>query len=427
MDIDTVQPAVNPMRSVLRIRDFKLLWIGQATSMLGDQFHSIAAAWLVLQITGDPLALGTVLALAGIPRAIFTVLGGAITDRLSPRIVMLLSDAARLILAAFLAAQVFTGTLQVWMLYGYALFTGLLGGLFGPASMAIVPHIIPSEELQAGNSLTQGSTQLIGFIGPAVAGGMIAAFANENMGVGVAIAIDALTFVVSLATLWMMHSGGKALAATTKATASNVFVSIREGFTYLFKDPALRVMFIMIGLANFCFSGPVVVGVPYLADIRFPEGAAAYGFIIAGFAGGNLLGIILSGTLPRFSKKAMLWIFAVMFLAFGVGVAALAIIASTWLATGTMFVIGILNGFLSITLITGLQRNTPKEILGRLMSMILLANLAFNPLSQAATGGLLRWNVMVPFLIAGAILFLLGFVLMLPKVGAPVVEQLLDG
>ena len=71
----------NPMRRVLSIRDFFLLWIGQCTSLLGDQFNSIAGAWLVLKITGDPLALGAVMALGGIPRAIFTVIGGAVTDR----------------------------------------------------------------------------------------------------------------------------------------------------------------------------------------------------------------------------------------------------------------------------------------------------------------------------------------------------------
>src|SRR5690349_8578905 len=103
---DTVtQPAraASPMAHVLGIRDFRLLWIGQSTSLLGDQFNFIAMSWLVLKMTGDPLALGTVLALGGIPLAIFTLIGGAIADRISPRRVMLISDVVRLLISALLA------------------------------------------------------------------------------------------------------------------------------------------------------------------------------------------------------------------------------------------------------------------------------------------------------------------------------------
>src|SRR5512135_2216741 len=89
------QAARNPMMRVLSLRDFRLLFAGSTTSLLGDQFALIATPWLVLQLTGDPLILGAVLALEGLPRAIFMIVGGAITDRLSPRIVMLTADILR--------------------------------------------------------------------------------------------------------------------------------------------------------------------------------------------------------------------------------------------------------------------------------------------------------------------------------------------
>ena len=159
------KPVNNPMKRVLSIRDFFLLWVGQSTSQLGDQFHSIAGAWLALKLTGDPLTLGLVIAVGGIARAIFTLIGGAITDRISPRKVMLFADLFRLCLSALLAAQVLTGTLQVWMIYVYSLIGGIVGGVFNPASMSMAPHIVPQADLQAGNSVMQGSSQLIGFIG----------------------------------------------------------------------------------------------------------------------------------------------------------------------------------------------------------------------------------------------------------------------
>ena len=277
----------NPMRRVLSIRDFFLLWIGQSTSLLGDQFNSIAGAWLVLKMTGDPLALGTVMALGGIPRAIFTVIGGAITDRVSPRKVMLMADLIRLGISALLAAQVLTGTLEVWMIYVYSLVSGIVSGVFAPASMSIAPFILPGVDLQAGNSLMQGSMQLIGFVGPALAGGLIAIFPDETIGVGLAIAIDALTFLVSVVTLWMMKAGGQVMSARLPGEKANVWRSIGEGIAYMFKDPALRLMFILVAIANLAFGGPVIVGIPFLADTRFPEGAAAYGLIVSGYAGGN--------------------------------------------------------------------------------------------------------------------------------------------
>ncbi len=93
----------NSMAKVMSIRDFRLLFGGATTSILGDQFAFIATPWLVLKLTGDPLALGIVLALEGIPRAVFMLLGGAITDRLSPRVIMLTADIIRFILTALMA------------------------------------------------------------------------------------------------------------------------------------------------------------------------------------------------------------------------------------------------------------------------------------------------------------------------------------
>src|SRR6266700_1025630 len=98
--------------SPLSVRNFRLLWIGEGISLLGDQFYMIALPWLVLQLTGSALALGTVIALAGIPRALFMLVGGAFADRFSPRSVMIASNLARLVLVAALAALVLTNTVR---------------------------------------------------------------------------------------------------------------------------------------------------------------------------------------------------------------------------------------------------------------------------------------------------------------------------
>jgi len=160
----------NPMARVMGLRDFQLLFAGATTSLLGDQFSLIATPWLVLKLTNDPMALGTVLALEGIPRALFMLLGGAITDRLSPRKVMLSASIIRFILTAFMAMIVFAGVAQIWMIYLFALAFGIVAGFAIPAENSIVPMIVEEGDLQAGNTIIIGITQLAGFVGPTIAG-----------------------------------------------------------------------------------------------------------------------------------------------------------------------------------------------------------------------------------------------------------------
>ena len=153
----------NPMLKVFSLRDFRLLFSGATTSLLGDQFAFIATPWLVLKLTGDPLALGIVLALEGIPRAIFILLGGVITDRLSPRLIMLIADGIRFVLTALMALVIFTGSVQMWMLYVFGLGFGLVAGFAIPAENSIVPMLVEKQDLQAGNSVMMGIGQAVGF------------------------------------------------------------------------------------------------------------------------------------------------------------------------------------------------------------------------------------------------------------------------
>jgi MFS family permease len=142
------------LRAVLSLRDFRLLFAGVSTSLLGDQFALIATPWLVLQLTGDPLALGIVLALEGVPRALFMLFGGAVTDRFSPRVIMLAADIVRLALAALMAVAVLTGVVQIWMLYAFALGFGLAGGclLLLTIWTAVQPALVTFSDSLAANA-----------------------------------------------------------------------------------------------------------------------------------------------------------------------------------------------------------------------------------------------------------------------------------
>ena len=159
---------------VFRNRNFRLLWAGEGISLLGDQFYLIALPWLVLKLTGNAFAIGTVLALVAIPRAVFMLIGGALTDRLSPRVIMLCSNISRMVLVTALALLTMTGLIELWMLYTFALLFGLADAFFFPAQSAMIPRLLGADRLQTGNALIQGTAQLSVFLGPVLAGTLIA-------------------------------------------------------------------------------------------------------------------------------------------------------------------------------------------------------------------------------------------------------------
>ncbi len=405
----------NPMAAVMASRNFRLLWIGQGTSLLGDQFYLIAMPWLVLQRTGDPLALGTVLALAGLPRAIFMLLGGAVTDRFSPRLTMLVSDLIRLALMAGLTALVLVHSIPIWTLYLFSFVFGIAAGFFLPASNAIVPQLVGKENLQAGNAITQGTSQLAQFLGPVLAGGLIAwgahglnlasgqAASQGMQGAGLAFAFDAFTFLVSIITLWQMDMPFHRPAAASE----KVLESIWSGLRQFWQDAFIRFVLVMMACGGLIFTGTLMVGIPVLATSRLAGGASTFGILMSAFAGGSLLGILAAGGLPKPDAARLKGLLVALNLLFALGWIALIGVTSVALAAVVMLLVGLGSGYQMITFFTALQRRVPRHLLGRLMSMVLLFNIGLTPLSQALAGVVIRWSLTGLFGLTGVLFFLL--------------------
>lgn len=397
----------NAMINIFSIRDFKLLFIGILTSLLGDQFTLIATPWLVLQLTGDPKALGIVLALEGIPRALFMLYGGVVTDRFSPRNIMLVADVARLGLVGLLATAVFTGNMQLWMVYAFSLSFGLVAGFAIPASNSIVPMIVNENDLQAGNSVVMGIGQLMGFVGPVAAGILIGQYAESLWGVGLAFAIDAVTFAISAVTLWLMQNKGTLTnAATNPANEETAWAAIKVGLKYVWQDKALRLMFFIIAAVNFLFVGPMLVGIPVLADQQLPEGATAFGLLMSGFAGGNLVGFLFAGLLPQPDKRTIRFLLLTLLTIFGAVLGVMGFINHTWVDFGLMVLLGLGTGYVTILLFTAIQARVPKTMLGRIMSLLMLSSNGLIPISQAISGVITAWSLPYLFVLAGGFLIL---------------------
>src|SRR5512134_1235061 len=331
--------------SVLRNRNFRLLWIGEGISLLGDQFYMIALPWLVLTLTGNALAVGTVFAMAGIPRALFMLVGGALTDRFTPRKLMISSNLARMILTGLLATLVITNLIQLWMLYGFALIFGLADAFFFPAQTSIVPKLLNGEQLQAGNAVIQGTAQLSLFVGPLLAG--IAIYwldggANHSASsIALAFALDSVSFLASITMLSMMRIENA--NARIEKVESGVIASIREGLLYVWNDATLKIVFPIVMGLNLLINGPFAVGVPVVARTRFPEGAAAFGLIMSVFGGGALLGTALAGVLPRPSKKRLGTVSLSILSVMGLGLAVIGIAPTMYIAAASGLVMGTAN------------------------------------------------------------------------------------
>jgi MFS family permease len=389
------------LQTVFALADFRRLFAGVTTSQLGDQFALVATPWLVMQMTGDPLVLGIVLALEGGPRALFMLVGGAVTDRYSPRMVMLVADIARLILAALMAYVVLTGAVALWMVFAFALGFGLIAGFAVPAGNSIVPMVVGQDDLEAGNAVVMGGGQLMGFVGPVAAGLLIAQFTTSLTGVGLSFAIDAATFAVSGVMLWQMRGDG--VLSAPEVAGEPIWISVKQGLTYVWHSDAMRLMFLIIAAVNFLFVGPIMVGIPVLADQRLPEGPFAFGLLMSGFAGGNLCGYVSAALLPKLGSTRLRFILITLLAGFATVLGLMGTLSSTWTLLVLLTGLGGLNGYVTIILMSAIQKRAPKDMLGRTMGLFMLAGVGLVPISEAISGVISSLDVSYLFAGAGAL------------------------
>jgi MFS family permease len=397
-----MQRGESSLPALWRVRNFRLLWIGEGISLLGDQFQFIALPWLVLQLTGDVLAMGTVMALAGLPRALFMLVGGALSDRFSPRRVMLVSNAVRMALVLGLALLALGNVLALWVVYVFALAFGLADAFFYPAQSSIIPHIVEKGQLRLANSITQGTAQVSLFAGPVLAGMLIAVMSRggsgDLRGVALALIIDAATFLASVVTLGAMRISGE---GAPQGEGESVLSAIVEGLRFVWNDTVLRTIFLLIAAANFLIVGPINVGIPLIADTRLAGGAAAYGVIMSAFGAGSLLGIVLAGALPRPPARVLGTVLLLVWSIMGLALAPLGLLSSTSVIAGLMLVAGAANLYVVILFTTWLQERSPEAMLGRVMSLLMFSSIGLLPVSTALSGVLLNLNMAPVFGAAG--------------------------
>ncbi|MCY3847052.1 MAG: MFS transporter, partial [Acidobacteria bacterium] len=354
--------------------------------------------FLILELTGSDLAVGTVLMTAAFPRAILMLVGGAVTDRYTPRGVMLASNVCRGLLVALLAALVVTEAVAVWHLYAVALAFGTADAFFFPAFTAIVPRVVSdTEKLAPANGLLQTSANATTLIGPA-AGGVVVA----SLGTAAALGFDVTTFAFSALMLWLIRLVPRAgtAGAVPGAERTRVGAAIREGLSYVWQDRGLRALIVAAALIGFASQGPLVVGLTTLADERF-AGPTSFGAMIsaagAGAVAGSLGGGVIGARLNRRLALVVVWSVT------GLVIAGLGFAESVAQAAVLAGVMGAGGAVVNVMLVTWLQSRTEPSLLGRVMSVVMFAAVGLTPLSYAVAGFVAEAHVTAMFVGSGTL------------------------
>jgi MFS family permease len=352
---------------------FRLLWLGQTASSIGDSLVFVALPFAVIQTGGGPAEIGLVLASFTLARAGFIVVGGVWADRLPRRLVMLACDAVRAVVNSFVAVALLTGSMEVWMFVVSSAVFGAAQAFFSPASTGLVPAAVSAERLQQANALLQLSQGVTYVFGPALSGILVAA--TEP---GWVFAADAMSFVVSAGFLAFLRVRPHEPPPRQRFLA-DLLDGAREAVSHVW----LRVGFIGAAFANAGIGVMTVLG-PSIAQDDL-GGAAAWGLILTGGAIGGLLGGVLALRLrPDRPVPAALvaWTFGSLpLLALVPPLPALAIAT----ANG-VFSLGIVYG--NALWETLQQREIPPERLSRVNAFDWMVSLIFMPVGQALAGPL---------------------------------------
>jgi transmembrane secretion effector len=371
----------------LRNHQFRLLWTGMSASLIGDGVLLVTLAWQVYDLFGAPAAMSAVGVALSLPQVATLLLGGVISDRFDPRRVMLASDAVRGVVMAALAALSLTGHLSsLWLLLALVAVYGAAAGFFGPAFDALVPRIVPADDLVAANALDQFVRPAgLQIFGPMLGGAVIAV-----AGAGWAFAADAVTFAVSVACLLAMRrSADLATAASGDEEPVSMWLEMREGLSYVRKHIWLWGTFLSATFTYLLFVGPTEVLLPYVVKTELGGSATALGLVLTSGGLGAVVAALSVGWLgiPRRFITYMYGTWAVATLA----VAGYGLATRTWhLAVACVLVNG-LEAAGTVAWATTKQRLVPDGMLGRVSSVDWFVSTALLPLSYALAAPIAAW------------------------------------
>jgi len=270
--------ALPDLLRVLRHRDFRLMWLGQGASVIGDGIVIVALALFVVDLTGSATDLGLVLAAYSLPLVGFVLIGGVLADRLPRHRVVVATDLARFALHGLLAILILTGVVAIWQLVAIGLLFGTAEAFFRPAASGLLPQTVPEEDIQEANAVMSATNNLAEFAGPALATALVLGISPAA-----AFGLDALTFLVSAALLVRVRPRRRAVAPSDE-TASGMLADLRSGYAEVRSRAWIWATLAAFCVALFFVLAPWFVLGPIVAREQYGE-IAVFGALSAVFGG----------------------------------------------------------------------------------------------------------------------------------------------
>jgi MFS family permease len=357
----------------LRHRDYRLYFAGSAVSFVGTWMQQIAAYWLVLELTGSPIAVGALALVQTLPVTVFGLVGGAIADRVDLRLMVIACETVLALVAALLAVLALTGAIRVWHLYALGLVQGVALALDAPARHTLVFRIVGRDDLPNAVGLSSGLGTTARIVGPALGGVVVA-----TAGAGVAFAANAVSYVIVIGAIAAMRVS---LGPTGAGARTSILAGVAETFRFAFDSRRVTVAFLAVLLVStFSFNFDVLL--PLLASRTLDEGAEVFGLIASVFGAGALCGAIVLATIGRARLLLVLGGAA----GFGVFQLLLAPQESLAAVCVLLFAVGVFYVLWGSSALATLQLAAPEHLRGRAASLYFFAFQGGAPLGGLIAG-----------------------------------------
>ncbi|MCD9195053.1 MFS transporter [Streptomyces albireticuli] len=348
---------ITPLRSSV---DFRRLWVGQTVSWVGQQMTALAGSLQVYAITGSTFSVGMVGLCSLVPLIVFGLYGGAVADTVDRRVLGLVSATGATLLSVALAAAALLDLRHVWLLYTIVALQAVCFAMNSPARSAMIPRLLPKEQLPAANALSSLTTNL-GLMGGPMLGGAIVGL----WGYQAAYLIDVVAFSASLYAMWRLPSmrpealdGGKAPGRA----------SVRGGLRFLATRPNVRLTF-LVDLAAMVLAQPRAL-FPAVAGLWYGGDTKTVGLLVAAPAVGAVLGGLFSGWLGRIHRHGLAVLLSVV--AWGTAIAVFGLTRDLWLGLLFLALAGCADSISAVFRTTMLQTATPDDMRGRLQGVFLV-------------------------------------------------------
>ncbi|KUO20363.1 MFS transporter [Streptomyces dysideae] len=386
----TPKPAKSSMFSSLKVRNYRLFFMGQVVSNTGTWMQRIAQDWLVLTLTGSSAAVGITTALQFLPMLLFGLYGGVLVDRLPKRRTLLVTQMSMGVTGLALAVLTLTGQVEIWHVYVAAFAMGLATVVDNPARQSFVSEMVGPDQLQNAVSLNSANFQSARLIGPAVAGLMI-----TGVGTGWAFLFNGLSFVAPITGLLLMRA--RELHAVERAPKSKG--QLREGLRYVAGRPDLIWPIVLVGfVGTFAFNFPVYLSA--FADDVFHAGAGSYSLFNTLMAVGSVTGALLAAR----RGTARLRVLSAAAVIFGTIEIVAAVTPSLWMFSLLMIPLGLFGMTVNVTANTTIQMSTDPAMRGRVMALYMMVFLGGSPVGAPIVGWITdAYGARVGLAVGGAI------------------------